>query len=102
MTDGGFSSLSDPVGETVGKEKKTAGHVKKKGDWKKHVVKVREEESPTELDDESAQFMKVMGVKGKSFVRDTEQTTMPKGKRQALVISDDSITESNDRPPSVI
>ena len=98
MTDGGISSLPDPVGETVGKEKRTAGHVRRKDDQRKHVVKVREEESPTELDDEPTPFKKVMGMKGKVFVKDTERTTMPKGKGRALVVSEDSITESDDEP----
>ena len=98
MTDGGISSLPDPVGETVGKEKRTAGHVRRKDDRRKHVVKVREEESPTELDDEPTPFKKVMGMKGKVFVKDTKRTTMPKGKGRALVISEDSITESDDEP----
>ena len=96
MTDGGIGSLPDPVGEMVGKEKRTAGHVRRKDDQRKHVVKVREEESPTELDDKPTPFKKVMGMKGKVFVKDTEQTTMPKGKGRALVISEDSITESDD------
>ena len=97
MTDGGIGSLPDPVGETVGKEKRAAGHARRKDDWRKHVVKAREE-SPTESDDEPTQFKKVMGMKGKVFVKDTKQTTMPKGKGQALVVSEDSITESDDEP----
>ena len=78
MMGSGISSLPDPVGETVGKVK-TTGHAKKNGDWRKHVVKPREEESPTESDDEPTPLKK---VKGKMFVKDTEQTPMPpKGKR---------------------
>ena len=98
MMDGGIGSLPDPVGETVGKEKRTAGHERRNDDWRKHVVKVRDEESPTESDDELTPFKKVMGMKGKVFVKYTEQTTMPKGKGQALVVSEDSITELDDEP----
>ena len=72
MMDGGIGSLPDPVGETVGKEKRTVGHVRRKDDWRKHVVKAREEESPTESDDEPTPFKKVMGMKGKVFVKDTK------------------------------
>ena len=82
----------------VGKEKRIVGHVRRKDDRRKHVVKAREEESPTELDDEPTPFKKVMGMKGKVFVKDTKQTTMPKGKRWALVVSEDSITESDNEP----
>ena len=98
MMDGGIGSLPDPVGEMVGKEKRIVGHVRRKDDRRKHVVKAREEESPTELDDEPTPFKKVMGMKGKVFVKDTEQTTMPKGKGRALVVSEDSITESDNEP----
>ena len=98
MMDGGISSLPDPVGETVGKENRTASHARRKDDQRKHVVKAREEESPTESDNEPTPFKKVMGMKGKVFVKNTKQTTMPKGKGQALVISEDSITESDNEP----
>ena len=98
MMDGGIGSLPDPVGETVGKEKRTAGHERRNDDRREHVVKVRDEESPTESDDELTPFKKVMGMKGKVFVKYTEQTTMPKGKGRALVVSEDSITELDDEP----
>ena len=29
----------------------SVGHARRKDDWRKHVVKAREEESPTESDD---------------------------------------------------
>ena len=72
-TDGGISSLPDPVGETVSKVKKTVGHGKKRGNWRKQVVKPREEDKPTPCKE-------VMGVKGKMFVKDTKWTPMPMGK----------------------
>ena len=72
MMDGGISSLPDLVGETVGKEKRTTGHARRKDDQRKHVVKAREEESPTELDDKLTPFKIVMGMKEKVFVKDTE------------------------------
>ena len=60
------------MGEIVGKEKRTVGHERRKNDQRKHVVKAREEESPTELDSKPTPFKKMMGMKGKVFVRDTK------------------------------
>ena len=94
MTDGEISSVPDPVGERVSREKKMVGYVKKMGS---HIVKPGEDESPIESEGELTPFKKVMDKKEKMFAKDVEQTPMPKRKWWALVTSEDPIAESNDK-----
>ena len=75
----------------------TDDEVRGKCAQKKHVTLREDLESVTESDREPTPFKKVMG---KRLVSDTNPMPMPKGKGQALIMNEDSATESDDDPPT--